>query len=123
LVYGISNGSIVNVKKDKSQVNLLTQSVKGQGEYKKFIYNEKDLILMVGKNVLPFVYDLNKVVVSWRGKNVPNDYLDLQVPINDVDALFFNEKNIACANSDNKVRLYDVRGTKTKPYEDIHLKL
>jgi hypothetical protein len=90
LVYGISNGSIVNIKKDKSTVNLLTQSIKGQGEYKKFVYNEKDLILMVGKNVLPFVYDINKVVVSWRGKNVPNDYLDLQVPINDVDALFFN---------------------------------
>jgi hypothetical protein len=78
---------------------------------------------MVGKNVLPFVYDINKVVVSWRGKNVPNDYLDLKVPINDVDALFFNEKNVACANSDNKVRLYDVRGNKTKPYEDIELKL
>jgi|688.fasta_scaffold1709751_1 hypothetical protein len=45
---------------------------------------------MVGKNVHPFIYDINKVVVSWRGKNVPNDYLDLQVPINDVDAIFFN---------------------------------
>lgn len=77
---------------------------------------------MAGKDVLPFVYDMNKVVVSWRGKNVPNDELDLKVPINDVDAFFFNSKNVACANNDYKVRLYDVRGNKTKPYQDIHLK-
>ena len=79
---------------------------------------------MVGKEVLPFLYDSNKSLVTWTGKNVPNDELDLKVPVNDVDATFFkNGSSLACAHALNKVRVYDVRTNKQKPSSDFHLKL
>lgn len=78
---------------------------------------------MIGKEVLPFLYDSNKKVISWNGKNVPNDELDLRVPINDVDAVFFKNKSLlACAHADNKIRVYDVRTNRQKPSADYHLK-
>ena len=70
------------------------------------------------------MFDSNKKIVSWNGKNVPNDELDLRVPVNDTDATFFNNKNcLACAHSDSKIRVYDVRTNKQKPSADYHLKL
>jgi len=41
-----------------------------------------------------------------------------------MDATFFKNNNcIACAHSNNKVRVYDVRTNKQKPSADYHLKL
>jgi WD40 repeat protein len=73
---------------------------------------------------MPFLFDFNKNLVTWNGKNVPNDELDLRVPINDVDATFFKNRNcLACAHASNKVRVYDVRTNKQRPSSDFHLKL
>lgn len=73
---------------------------------------------------MPFLFNFDKNLITWNGKNVPNDELDLKVPINDVDATFFKNKAcLACANNDSKVRVYDVRSNKQKPSADYHLKL
>lgn len=73
---------------------------------------------------MPFLYDSEKTLITWNAKNVPNDDLDLRVPVNDVDATFFKGgKQLACAHAHNKVRVYDVRTNKQKPSADYHLKL
>lgn len=70
------------------------------------------------------MFNFDKNIIVWNGKNVPNDELDLRVPINDVDATFFKNKScLACANNDSKVRVYDVRTNRQKPSADYHLKL
>ena len=50
---------------------------KGTKAYSKILYDGNDKHCLIGKGVLPFVYNSTKNVVSWKGKNVPNDELDL----------------------------------------------
>jgi WD40 repeat protein len=93
-------------------------------KYNKIVYDGENSFCMVGKEVLPFLFDCDKDIITWSGKNVPNDDLDLRVPINDTDATFFRNKNsLACAHADSKVRIYDIRTNKQKPSADYHLKL
>ena len=62
-------------------------------------------------------------VVTWKGKNVKKDQLDLEVPINDVAGRFINhDKFLAILNSNNKLRIYDIRGTHKRPVNDVQLK-
>lgn len=85
---------------------------------------DKQYFAIVGKDLLPFLYDKDQSVISWKGKNVPNDYLDLQVPINDVDAVFFQGNNcLLTANADRNIRIYDVRSRNRKPTGNYPLKL
>ena len=92
--------------------------------YNKLIFDGENSFCLVGKEVLPFLYDSSKNIVSWSGKNVSNDDLDLRVPINDADATFFkNKSSLACAHADNRIRVYDVRTNRQKPSADYQLKL
>lgn len=60
----------------------------------------------------------------WKGKNVSNDELDLEVPIDDVDCTFFNNHNqLAIANANDMIRIFDIRSKRKKPLFDHHLKL
>jgi hypothetical protein len=43
----------------------------------KHAYDGQSKLLLFGKAVLPFIYDLHQSSAVWRGKNVPNDELDL----------------------------------------------
>lgn len=62
-------------------------------------------------------------VITWKGKNVKKDELDLEVPINDVAGKFVNQdKFLAILNSSNKLRIYDIRGTHKRPVKDVILK-
>lgn len=93
-------------------------------QYNKMVYDDEGGYCLVGKEVLPFLFDSVKNLVVWNGKNVPNDELDLRVPINDTDATFFKNRNcLACAHADSKIRIYDIRTNKQKPSADYHLKL
>jgi hypothetical protein len=51
------------------------------------------LYCFVGFDVTPSLIDLTKQSLLWTGKNVPNDYLDLHVPIKDVDVFGNKEGN------------------------------
>ena len=76
---------------------------------------------MFGRGVLPFTFDYNVSTCTWKGKNVPNDELDLEVPIDDTDGIFTTPNTLALAHAFQKVRLYDVRGQRRKPTLDAHL--
>ena len=91
--------------------------------FKKFIPDrDNQTFAFIGKGVLPFIANIKLGEISWKGKNVPNDYLDLQVPIDDVDGCFFkNNASLAVANADNKIRIFDVRSKCRKPVQDQQL--
>lgn len=79
--------------------------------------------LLYGKGVVPSIIDLQYGTNAWKGKNVKHDELDLEVPIHDVGAYFFDkDKSVAVLNYDNKLRIYDVRGTHRRPVKDIAIK-
>ena len=62
-------------------------------------------------------------LVSWRAKNVKHDELDLEVPIKDVAASFIaDDKFLAILHAQNKLRIYDIRGTHRRPVNDVLLK-
>lgn len=79
--------------------------------------------LLYGKGIVPYIANLPNGVVSWKGKNVKHDELDLEVPIDDVDAAFIRDgKFHAILNATNKLRIYDIRGSNRRPCSDITLK-
>lgn len=62
------------------------------------------------------MYDFHDGIISWKAKNVKNDELDLQVPIDDVDCCSYKGSDkLIVANADNKIRIYDIRGQRKKP--------
>lgn len=125
--YCLSNGSIIssftNCESDFTITSHEGDKHSNNG-YKKSVTNEdKKLFLLVGKNSLPFIYSMENTLVSWKGKNVKHDELDLEVPINDVDAAFLKgDKHLAILNANNRIRLYDIRGTNKRPNQDHSLK-
>jgi hypothetical protein len=80
--------------------------------------------MFFGKGVVPQIVDKTHSIVSWKGKNVKHDELDLEVPINDVDGAFFKSNAfLSILNGNNQLRIYDVRGTQKRPINDIQLKM
>jgi ribosome biogenesis protein NSA1 len=53
--------------------------------------------------------DIENQKVIWKARNVKNDYLDLAVPICDMDCAFRSETQCFVVNSYRKVRLYDLK--------------
>lgn len=94
-------------------------------EYTKAIVSEVDPtceVAFVGRGVLPFVYSFGDKNIIWKGKNVTNDELDLEVPANDVDLLFMHQNyHLVAAHAHNKIRVYDVRSRRRKPITDVTL--
>ena len=46
----------------------------------------------------------------WQARNLPNDELDLQIPIFDTDASFLDQNHIVVTTAYGEVREYDIRG-------------
>lgn len=92
--------------------------------YRRATYNTQGDTAFVGKGALPFLYSHENAVVTWRGSNVPNDHLDLEVPVDDVDCCFWkNDSRLAVANANDMVRIFDIRSKRRKPLSDLALKL
>jgi len=71
-------------------------------------------------NNLPMrIYDINKNVISFKSKNLPNDELDLQVPIYDTDVCeeIKNQNVFYISTEYGSIRTYD-RRAKTRPVND-----
>jgi hypothetical protein len=80
-------------------------------------------VAFVGHGVLPIVYSLIKRSIVWQGRNVSNDELDLEVPIDDVECCFIKKNyHLVVAHAGNKIRVYDVRGRRRKPIVDAELR-
>ena len=98
------------------------QLFEGQGNHTGYVGVDwaihDESYLFYGKGVVPRVGCIDTCLLSWWGKNVRHDELDLQVPINDVDGKFINDdKGIAVINASNGIRIYDVRGTHRRPVQ------
>lgn len=84
--------------------------------------SEDDRFLFIGAGVVPIITNIITGVQDWYGKNVKNDFLDLEVPMRDIDAAFIKDnKWISVLTADRKIRLYDTRGTNRRPAKDIVL--
>ena len=84
--------------------------------------SEDDRFLFIGAGVVPIITNVITGVQDWYGKNVKNDYLDLEVPMRDIDAAFIKDnKWISVLTADRKLRLYDTRGTNRRPAKDVAL--
>jgi hypothetical protein len=66
------------------------------------------------------IFNLEKNDFSWRAKNVPNDELNLRIPIYDVDVAFSASNNnvFHTATAYGEIRTYD-RKIKPKPVNDV----
>lgn len=131
LTYLMSNGSAFLKRLDLTKEGSLTaeepfeQIIIAQ-KHNKFTKglcsSEDDRFLFIGAGVVPIITNIITGVQDWYGKNVKNDYLDLEVPMRDIDASFIKDnKWISVLTADRKIRLYDTRGTNRRPAKDIAL--
>ena len=91
---------------------------KSSSQYKKgkVLGENNAYYTFVGFDVTPSIIDITKQSLFWSGKNVTNDYLDLQVPIRDVDVLGNKSYNeLLVLHEDRKLRIYDIRKQQKKP--------
>ena len=86
--------------------------MKGSHIHKSYLGKEK--IIALSKGTTLQVWDINTSKQTYQAKNVPNDELDLEVPIFDTGLTFTdNSKHVAavCTGS-GAVRHYDFRAGK-----------
>ena len=99
----------VNLEKKETitkQFNILGD----QPSFMKVNQFVKTQLLIGSKDYLLQIWDVNqKDKPFWQSRNLPNDDLDLKVPIWDTDATFFAEKNFAVCTAFCDVREYDLR--------------
>lgn len=74
---------------------------------------------MVGsKDSLLQIWDVNKANKKplWQAKNLPNDELDLQIPIWDTDACYLESNtNFVVCTAYGDIREYDTREGRRRP--------
>lgn len=77
-------------------------------------------IAFVFKGMNPLVIDLDKSKTTWKAKNVKNDFLDLKVPIYDMDCEFYDKgRFLFTCTAYRKIRLYDTSVNNSQPLLDI----
>lgn len=82
--------------------DLLTMGVNGEGT-----------IAVSGKKILLRTLDPTTLKEIWKSKNVRNDWLDLEVPIWDMQTRFLNDgHNIVTSTGTHEIRYYDPRAQK-----------
>lgn len=105
LIVGLSNGQI-----QIDSVDTCLQSGDGMSRFRQCAV-ERNLVAAGGKerqnNVK--IWDLETSECLFRTKNVPNDFLQLEVPIWDTDFRFIDANAIATCSRYGYVRLYDRR--------------
>jgi WD40 repeat protein len=64
------------------------------------------------KDTLLQLWDMSKKgsQASWQARNLPNDELDLQIPIFDTDISFLDANHIVATTGYGEIREYDIRG-------------
>ena len=87
------------------------------------VHNETEHRCLVYGKAVPILVDYFQSTVVWKGKNVKHDELDLEGPINDVGTCFgVKGQFVNVLNQDNKMRVYDIRGTQKRPVSDVQIK-
>eukprot|EP01130_Rhizamoeba_saxonica_P017744 TRINITY_DN8676_c1_g1_i1.p1 TRINITY_DN8676_c1_g1~~TRINITY_DN8676_c1_g1_i1.p1 ORF type:complete len:361 (+),score=88.50 TRINITY_DN8676_c1_g1_i1:42-1124(+) len=80
----------------------------------KMRYHEdtETILLAGGENELAQVFDINTQQQVWKARNVPNDFLDMQVPILDKDVIWLKESSgraFLSVTAHKHIRIYDIR--------------
>jgi len=75
-------------------------------------------LVVLCKDTNPQIIDLKEKTVCWKARNVKNDYLDLAVPIFDLDCAFKSETQFFVSTALRKIRLYDTKVKDCKPVVD-----
>ena len=81
-------------------------------------------LALLSKAALPCLLDIETQKIVWKARNVPRDYLDLEVPMNDLNATFLNKDHNALltTTANSQIRVYDVRRNKKRPHKDHEVK-
>ena len=58
---------------------------------------------------------------KWQARNLPNDELDLQIPIWDTNLCFINANSLAVTTAYGDVREYDIRSGQRRPVHNVKL--
>jgi hypothetical protein len=124
-IFAESSGTVnsVNLKTDslEDQKQQEIYKVKKRSDDRKLLALAKKTdqqYLCLGQ-FLPQLFDIEKDKCIWKGKNVPNDISDLEVPLYDTDGHFLHgsDKEFIVTNGFGKVRLYDIT-QKSRPVLD-----
>ena len=125
LVFAQSSGSISTISLDIDNIEEQKQEevvkVKKRSDGKKLttmLHRIKSQFLCLGQ-FLPQIFDIENSKCTWRGKNVPNDQDDLEVPTYDTSGQFLpkSDRTFVISNGFGKIRLYDI-WVKARPVID-----
>ena len=78
-------------------------------------------IAIGGKNVDLKIWDIETSQEMFKAKNVPNDSLDIPVPIWPTDVAWSSSQSVLACTAFNQIRAYDLR--QRRPVKDISLQL
>ncbi|GMT11054.1 hypothetical protein PFISCL1PPCAC_2351, partial [Pristionchus fissidentatus] len=85
----------------------------GDGDLLTMGVNEEGTIAVSGKRILLRTLDPATLKETWKSKNVRNDWLDLEVPIWDMQAKFMHDGHcIVTSTGTHEIRYYDPRAQK-----------
>lgn len=104
--------------------DLFKIKLRGEKQAKRLldVPQEPNQCLVLGE-MLPQVWDMSVQKNVWTGKNLPNDYMDLEVPLDDFCGAFdqTNPRYFLTGTSQGEIRLYDVKHQRRpmKNYEKI----
>lgn len=121
------NGQMIFDKittKDDSKPKIEMQL---KGEKVQFVGNNRfnhDQFAVCSKNTLLQLWDINtaeKGKPVWMAKNLPNDELDLQIPIWDTGMVFDTEKTMCVSTAEGQIRYYDINDGKRRPVIDTQV--
>jgi len=108
-------GVITN--RDFDDSSLTSFDISRPVERFRFCNETNQFIVSGGRNQLSQVFDLEKQSEIWKAKNVPHDFLDMQVPIWDRDVTWLNEpagRTFIAVTAYHQIRLYDIRAQKNQ---------
>ena len=86
--------------------------VKGDHVHKTFQQpGDTKVLAICSKNTCLQLWDVNKKAEMWHAKNLPNDSLDLQIPVWDTGLAFITDRVMATSTAYGEVRHYDYRAS------------
>lgn len=126
LLFAETNGDVSIVQLDVDNLEEQKQeklfSIKKRSDDKKLLAMEHKTnseYLILGQ-FIPQIYDIETQKCTWKGRNVPNDQDDLEIPTYDTSGEFLNgsKRQFVISNGHGKLRLYDVNA-QARPVVDI----
>lgn len=84
------------------------------------VSEESNALAYGGKENDLRVWDLEKKRCAWTAKNVPNDFLDMRVPVWIKDLQFMDPSKIVVATGFHQIRIYDTKAQRRPIFNTDH---